>query len=65
MCIFGVARAELPGTSEPDFASTKHQEFEPAYMRALFDYGYARGGSANVRHKTPPILSGADGASPR
>jgi hypothetical protein len=47
---------------EPDFTKTKDQQFDPSYMRALFDYGYAKGGNAAVWHKAPPILSdSADG----
>jgi len=43
---------------EPDFPNTKHEEFEPAYLQALFDYGYARGRQGYKWHKTPPVLQG-------
>jgi hypothetical protein len=26
---------------QPDFPNTKHEEFDPGYLKALFDYGYA------------------------
>jgi hypothetical protein len=41
---------------EPDFQSTKHEEFDPSYLRALFDYGYAKARSGPKWHKTAPIL---------
>jgi hypothetical protein len=41
---------------EPDFRFPRKEDFDPAYMRALFDYGYAKGGTAGVWHKSPPVL---------
>jgi hypothetical protein len=41
---------------EPDFTPTKNEPFEPAYLRALFDYGYARGRQGYRWRKVPPIL---------
>ena len=43
---------------EADFPATKHENFDPAYMRALFDYGYAKGLRGSW-HKAPPILDAA------
>jgi hypothetical protein len=42
---------------EPDFPNVKHEPFDTAYLRALFDYGYAKGASPAVWHKAPPILA--------
>lgn len=41
---------------ETDFSSPKHEEFDPAYLRALFDYGYAKGRRGYQWVKAPPIL---------
>ena len=41
---------------EPDFPNMKHEEFDPAYLRALFDYGYAKGRQGSAWHKAPPLL---------
>lgn len=41
---------------EPDFPNTKHEEFDPKYLRALFDYGYARGQQGYQWRKAPPFL---------
>jgi hypothetical protein len=41
---------------EPDFSYGKHDFFDPAYLRALFDYGYAKGGNPSTWHKSPPVL---------
>lgn len=43
-----------------DFPPTKHEPFEPSYMRALFDYGYARGRQGNPWRKAPPNLEAAE-----
>jgi predicted patatin/cPLA2 family phospholipase len=40
----------------PDFLNTKHEEFDPTYLRALFDYGYAKGLQGYNWHKAPPLL---------
>jgi hypothetical protein len=50
---------------EPDFTKTKDQQFDPSYMRALFDYGYAKGGTPAVWHKAPPILTDAADGLPQ
>jgi hypothetical protein len=44
---------------ETDFADFKHEPFDPAYMRALFDYAYAKAASPAVWHKAPPVISNA------
>jgi hypothetical protein len=49
---------------EPDFANIKHEPFDPAYLRALFDYGYNKGANPARWHKAPPIIADVDG-SPR
>ena len=41
---------------EPDFPNVKHEKFDPAYMKALFDYGYAKGREGYSWHKRPPIF---------
>jgi len=41
---------------EPDFARVKHEKFDPVYMKALFDYGYAKGRGGYSWYKVPPIL---------
>jgi patatin-like phospholipase len=41
---------------EPDFSNTKHEEFDPAFLRALFDYGFAKGQQGYKWHKAPPVL---------
>jgi len=41
---------------ETDFGQRKNELFDPAYMKALFDYGYNKGRNRPVWHKTPPIL---------
>jgi len=50
---------------EPDFPVTKHEQFDPAYLRALFDYGYAKGRGGYRWRKAPPILEAADREPPR
>jgi hypothetical protein len=44
---------------EPDFPNTKHEDFDPAYLKALFDYGYAKGRAGYAWRKAPPILEAA------
>ena len=39
-----------------DFATGKHEDFDPAYLHALFEYGYTKGRSGFHWHKAPPIL---------
>ncbi len=39
-----------------DFPAVKHEDFEPSYLHALFDYGYAQGRRGYHWHKAPPIL---------
>jgi hypothetical protein len=42
-----------------DFPATKHDEFDPTYLRTLFDYGYARGKAGSYWHKAPPLFETA------
>jgi hypothetical protein len=41
---------------EPDFPRVKHEKFDPAYMKALFDSAYAKGRLGFPWRKAPPIL---------
>ena len=41
---------------EPDFPEMKTEQFDPAYLRAAFDYGYAKGRQGTAWHKTPPVF---------
>jgi hypothetical protein len=41
---------------EPDFPHVKHEKFDPAYMKALFDSAYAKGRHGFPWRKAPPIL---------
>ena len=41
---------------ETDFAQKKNELFDPAYMKALFDYAYEKGRNKPVWRKAPPIL---------
>src|SRR3954470_7057910 len=41
---------------EEDFPNTKHENFDPAYLRAAVDYGYAKGSRGSPWHKAPPLL---------
>jgi hypothetical protein len=41
---------------ETDFGQKKNDLFDPAYMKALFDYAYGKGRRKPVWHKAPPIL---------
>jgi len=41
---------------EPDFPNIKHEKFDTAYMKELFDYGYAKGRHGFSWHKAPPNL---------
>jgi hypothetical protein len=51
---------------DTDFPGTKHEDFDPAYLRALFDYGYARGRAGYPWRKAPPILeAGSTAARPQ
>jgi hypothetical protein len=44
---------------EPDFPKVKHEDFDPTYMRSLFDYAYTKGRRGYPWHKAPPILEAA------
>src|SRR5580700_895263 len=44
---------------EPDFPEVKHEDFDSKYLRALFDYGYAKGRAGYPWHKAPPIFEAA------
>lgn len=39
-----------------DFPAIKHEDFDAAYMRTLFEYGYREGRTGYHWHKAPPIL---------
>ena len=41
---------------ETDFPEIKHEDFDPKYLHALFDYGYAKGHAGYPWRKAPPIL---------
>jgi hypothetical protein len=41
---------------EPDFPRVKHEKFDPSYMKALFDWAYAKGRRGFPWRKAPPIL---------
>jgi predicted acylesterase/phospholipase RssA len=45
---------------ETDFPAVKHEKFDPAYMKALFDYGYAKGLKGYPWRKTPPLMEPSD-----
>ena len=38
----------------PDFDTSRLSEFDPAYMQALYDYGYRQGVAGPLWHKAPP-----------
>jgi len=40
-----------------DFGEVRSGEFEPAYMQALYDYGYRRGALGGLWYKVPPALA--------
>lgn len=40
---------------ETDFLKTKHEAFDPEYMKALFDYAFAKGRRGYAWHKAPPL----------
>jgi hypothetical protein len=44
---------------EPDLPEINHEQFDPAYLHALFEYGYKKGRQGPVWHKTPPLLEPA------
>ena len=39
-----------------DFPEIKHEQFDPVYMKRLFDYGYVKGRAGYPWSKEPPIL---------
>jgi len=41
---------------EPDFSAVKHEDFDPAYMKSLFNYAYQKALRGYSWHKAPPIL---------
>lgn len=41
---------------EPDFPEMQREQFDPVYMRRLFDYGYAKARAGFPWHKVPPLL---------
>jgi hypothetical protein len=44
---------------ETDFPEIEHEQFDPAYLRALFTYGYDKGKRGPLWHKAPPVLQPA------
>ena len=44
---------------ERDFPNVKHEDFDQAYMRSLFDYAYAKGRRGYSWHKAPPNIEAA------
>ncbi len=46
---------------DTEFPEYQHEQFDPAYMKTLFDYGYARGRAGYRWRKAPPILEAAAG----
>jgi Patatin-like phospholipase len=45
----------------PDFTVERRESFDPAYMRALFDYGYQKAVHGYPWYKAPPILVRPEG----
>lgn len=41
----------------PDFSTDRAFEFDPAYMQALYDYGYRQAAAGVPWHKAPPALN--------
>jgi hypothetical protein len=39
-----------------DFPAVKHEDFDPQYLHALFNYGYEQGLKGYKWHKAPPIF---------
>ena len=50
---------------ERDFPPMPHEDFDPAYLRALFDYGYTRGQDGYRWHKVPPAFEQAATDQPK
>ncbi len=50
---------------EPDFPAVKHEDFDPAYLRSLFDYGYAKGRAGYPWRKSPPHFDVSAPEQPR
>jgi hypothetical protein len=47
---------------EDDFeAPPRHEDFDPAYMNALFTYGYAKARTGYAWQKVPPYVSPPSG----
>jgi hypothetical protein len=44
-----------------DFSFPHKENFDPDYMRALFEYGYERATKGMVWHKSPPLFAEPDG----
>jgi len=47
---------------EADSPARKHEDFDPTYLNALFNYAYAKGRAGYPWHKAPPVLEEAMGA---
>src|SRR5689334_10530156 len=45
----------------PDFTIERSEEFDPVYLRALFDYTYAKGRAGYAWRKAPPFLDAKGG----
>ena len=42
---------------DSDFPATVHEDFDPAYMRSLYDYGYQRARRGYEWSKAPPFIA--------
>ncbi len=40
-----------------DFSAPRNGDFDPAYMKALYDYGYSKARGGYAWRKTPPLLT--------
>ena len=49
---------------DPGFIAAEHEQFDPVYMRRMFDYGYTKGRSGYPWGKEPPILMCGCGRKP-
>jgi len=47
---------------EAESPARKHEDFDPTYLNALFNYAYAKGRAGYPWHKAPPVLEEAMGA---
>jgi hypothetical protein len=49
---------------EHDFPPVPHEDFDPVYLQALFNYGYERGRAGYRWHKAPPTFYQGGGSEP-